>query len=340
MARLARADVFDPAEVSVFHCINRCVRQAYLCGEDPHTGRNYEHRKVWLEERLEFLAGQFAIDVLGFAIMSNHFHLVLRNRPDVVATWSDEEVACRWLRLCPVRKTPDGLPAEPTEPELASMINMPERLSEIRRRLSDISWLMRMIAEQIARRANAEDQTAGRFWQGRFKAVKLLDEAAVLACAAYVDLNPIRAGICETLEQSDHTSAQRRIESLPLPANSQTRPDGWLAPVDLQETRSMPGPLPDRGGRRASGKGFVPMSTVEYLELVEWTGRQFVRGKASIPNHVPPLLSRLGIGAADWLSLARNFGRMFHRVAGAPRSLARPSHRHFRPGPAKMLGQS
>ncbi|MEQ8788529.1 MAG: hypothetical protein RIC55_19625, partial [Pirellulaceae bacterium] len=83
MARLARADVFDPAEVSVFHCINRCVRRCFLCGHDAVSGRSFEHRKRWLEERLRFLAGCFGIDLLGFAILSNHFHLILRNRPDV-----------------------------------------------------------------------------------------------------------------------------------------------------------------------------------------------------------------------------------------------------------------
>jgi len=93
MARLARADVFDPAEVSVFHCINRCVRRCFLCGDDPLTGQNFDHRKAWLESRLQFLAGQFGIDVLGFAILSNHFHLVLRNRPDVVAAWTDTGTA-------------------------------------------------------------------------------------------------------------------------------------------------------------------------------------------------------------------------------------------------------
>lgn len=114
MARVARKDLFDPAEVSVVHCINRCVRRCFLCGDDPLTGKNYEHRKRWLEERLEFLAGLFGIDVLGFSILSNHFHLVLRNRPDVVEEWSDTEVARRWLRLCPVRKSRTGEPGEPT----------------------------------------------------------------------------------------------------------------------------------------------------------------------------------------------------------------------------------
>ena len=57
MARVARAEVFNPREVSVFHCINRCVRRCFLCGQDAVSGKNYDYRKVWLEERLAFLAG-------------------------------------------------------------------------------------------------------------------------------------------------------------------------------------------------------------------------------------------------------------------------------------------
>jgi len=347
MARLARADLVDPAEVAVFHCINRCVRRCFLCGDDPLTGRNYEHRKVWLEERLKFLAGQFGIDVLGFAIMSNHFHLILRSRPDVVAGWTDFEVAARWLRLCPARKTAEGEPAEPTTAELDAICNVPTRLAEIRRRLSNISWLMRMIAEPIARRANAEDQASGRFWQGRFRAVRLCDEAAVLACAAYVDLNPIRAGLAETIEASDFTSVQRRIESIGEPADSgpaesetagsetgsnSARRDGWLAPVELDERAAglRPAGLRSRTGRRASDLGFLPLSFTEYLELLDWTGRQIVRGKASIPADQPPVLARLGISAESWLPLATRFGRLFQRVAGAPPSVARLKRRRFR----------
>lgn len=428
MARLARAEIFDPLEVSVFHCINRCVRRCFLCGHDPLTGRNYEHRKAWLQRRLAFLAGQFGIDVLGFAILSNHFHLVLRNRPDVVATWSDTQVAQRWLRLCPRRKTPDGQPAEPTESELDSIRRVPARLATIRRRLSDISWLMRMIAEPVARLANREDRVSGRFWQGRFKTVRLCDEAAVAACLAYVDLNPIRAGLAVTPEASDFTSVQRRIESLASSVGARAdastradgaefsparctggslasnvgavtvadadaegaeasparctadssaeaahcavdssaelaRPDAWLAPIPLEEAETDPGPLPCGTGLRASDKGCLPMSLTEYLELVDWTGRQLVTGKSNMHGHLPPLLKRLGIEdsrsaceshspsavqpllkrlgieAENWLPLVRGFGRLFHRVAGAPRTLAGTRRwRRFHPGGTALLG--
>jgi hypothetical protein len=353
MARLARADIFDPAEVSVLHCINRCVRRCFLCGDDPLTGHNYNHRKAWLEERLAFLAGLFGIDVLGFAILSNHFHLVLRNRPDVVATWSDTEVARRWLRLCPLRKERDGQPAEPTDAELDAIRRVPARLAEIRRRLSDVSWLMRFIAEPIARRANREDQVTGRFWQGRFKAVKLCDEAAILACAVYVDLNPIRAGLALTPESSDFTSIQRRIESLRQPVstagrNGAPQPDAWLAPVPLREAAAPHGPQPSASAARASDKGFLPLAVEDYLRLVDWTGRQIVRGRGGrIPAELPPILTRVGIADDDWLNLVTGFGRLFHCVAGAPHTLARLARlrrggqpqRRFLPGHAALLGR-
>ena len=354
MARLARADVFDPLEVSVFHCINRCVRRCFLCGCDPLTGRDYEHRKLWLEDRLRFLAGCFGIDVLGFSIMSNHFHVVLRNRPDVVAAWSDREVARRWLQICPLRKTPDGEPAEPSEAELGAIANVPQRLAEIRLRLSHISWFMRMVAEPLARRANAEDEVSGRFWQGRFKSVKLCDEAAILACSVYVDLNPIRAGLATTPEESDFTSAQRRIENLQraevgrerqvASTRSDSAPDDWLAPLPLCEGENLLGSMPSTGAARASDHGFLPMSLEQYLELLDWTGRQLASGKrGAIPADLAPILERLQIAEKDWCELAGNFGRLFQRVAGRPSSLARQRSRHgrrFRSGRAHLLGST
>jgi hypothetical protein len=119
------------------------VRRAFLCGDDPLTGVCYEHRREWIRRRLEFLAGVFGIDCLTYTVMSNHLHLVLRSRPDVVATWNDQEVARRWLKLFPKRREKDGSPAEPSKPEIDMIVNDPEVLAERRRRLSDLSWSMR-----------------------------------------------------------------------------------------------------------------------------------------------------------------------------------------------------
>jgi len=85
------------------------------------SGKSFDHRKVWIEEYLKPFAQAFGIDLLAFAILSNHFHLILRSRPDVVATWSDDEVARRWLMLCPHRRKSDGSPLQPSEPEIKSI---------------------------------------------------------------------------------------------------------------------------------------------------------------------------------------------------------------------------
>jgi hypothetical protein len=338
------------------------VRRCFLCGSDPHTGQNYEHRRQWIQDRLEFLAGGFAIDVLGFAVQSNHFHVILRNRPDVVAEWSDTEVATRWCRLCPTRRKDDGSPEEPLAAELDSIRNHPERLRQIRLRLSDLSWFMRMVSEPVARRANAEDQCSGRFWQGRFRAIKLCDEAALLACRLYVDLNPIRAGECVTPETSRYTSAKLRIDELQsgIPAASQPSLDvsgpamaasaatrssaDWLAPLPLDETAA-PGPAVSGTGHRASDKGYLPMSVEDYLLLLDWTGRQLVPGKSGkIPARLEPILSRLGLTSSGVLKLASGFGELFRRLAGSDARLrheaARRARRWYQAPGRRWLGQA
>ena len=72
MARLARREMIDPSEIQVCHAVSRCVRRAFLCGDDPVSGESYEHRRQWIRDRLEFLASVFGIDCLTYAIMSNH----------------------------------------------------------------------------------------------------------------------------------------------------------------------------------------------------------------------------------------------------------------------------
>jgi REP element-mobilizing transposase RayT len=335
MARQNRSEIFDPNEVSVMHCINRAVRRAMLCGFDKFSGESYVHRRDWIKNRLIFLAKFYGIDVLGYAIMGNHLHCILRNRPDIVATWSDEEIARRIWFLFPKRKEEDGTPCEPTEFELNMLMASSKLVEQYRSRLSDISWLMRQLAEHVAVKANKEDECTGRFWEGRFKSQLLLDEVAILACSAYVDLNPVRAAIAETPEESDYTSVQDRIESAKKTARSKAKtakqrqevaanlPDRWLSPVYLNE-RKAPGPMVMVNGLgfRASDKGFLPIKLVDYLSLVDWTGRQIANGKRGrIPDKCKPILERLGLSREIWCDLVKDFGRLFGRVAGRPGSL-------------------
>lgn len=319
MARLLRAEVFSPDEVAIVHVMARVVRRCFLLGTDSLTGKCHNHRKGWIEAELKLLAADFGIDLLCYAVMSNHFHLVLRSRPDVVENWSDTEVSRRWLRICPMRRGAK----EPTESELDSIRNNPVKLKTIRRRLSDISWWMKLICQRIAQRANRQDQETGRFWSGRYRAVRLMDDESILACAAYVDLNPIRASIVETLEQSKFTSAKTRIEALKIAAsaernaiNTEQPMDSFLSPVELDPRSKVPQLHANKTVHRASDKGFLNMSTAAYIELLDWTARQIAASQqGSTPESAPAIFQRLSIEPATWCALVGNFGRLFRTTA-------------------------
>ena len=169
-------------------------------------------------------------------------------------------------------------------------------------------------------RANAEDGELGKFWQARFRAVRLLDEETLLACAAYVDLNPIRAALAETLEESDFTSVQRRIQA--LQGDDTANSDQFLAPLFIDEAVDSLGPCPTADGKRCSDKGFLPMPLADYLELLDWTARQTVASKRGyIPAAKPPILERLSIDTTTWCELVGDFGRLFYHVAGKPQTV-------------------
>ena len=168
---------------------------------------------------------------------------------------------------------------------------------------------MRMLNETIARKANKEDECTGRFWEGRFKSQALLDDSALLACMAYVDLNPIRAGINQTPETSDFTSIQQRIQSY---QENLELPDSLVPFVD--EINQI--------GTRNTGLPSLPYAQLEYFELVDLTGRLVKQGKrGSIPSHLKPILERLSIKTESWSDTITKLGRSFASIIGRPDSI-------------------
>jgi REP element-mobilizing transposase RayT len=273
-----------------YHCISRCVRRAWLCGQDELTGRSFDHRKPWLVERFKLLSGIFAIDIAAYAVMSNHYHLVLHVDSARATAWSQKEVVRRWTRLY-------------RGPELAQRYLQEETLSNAewqrleqlievwRERFFSISWFMSCLNQTIARRANREDGCTGRFWQGRFESQALLDETALLSCMTYVDLNPIRAGIAAHLEDSDFTSIQDRIREVQgkegICATPQLLPFG-------ESTKEQQNTAPT-----------LPHALQDYLELVDWTGRAIRSDrKGFIKAAQPKLLSTLKLSEQQWRILA------------------------------------
>lgn len=342
MPRVNRREIFSRTDVQVFHLISRCVRRNHLCGRDRKSGQDYSHRREWIRSRLEELAGIFAIETLGYALMGNHMHLVIRTRPDVVCQWSDDEVAFRWWMLFPQRRTPTGLPAAPTPEELSQIRNDQAGLAEKRFRLSSVSWFMKCISEPIAKRANRDDNLTGHFWEARFKANPLLDETAIASCMAYVDLNPIRAAVAQTPETSEFTSLRDRIAdreaiaatSSAVSVNSENEQGpnaGWLAPIAL--TPEAPQVCVQSTPRRLTNRGCLQMTLDQYLQLIDWTGRQIRMEKPGrIPPQLDPILTRLECSAETWLDLVKNFRRRFHTEAGRPETLQSVSRirRHCR----------
>lgn len=327
MPGCARREIVLEGEMGVYHCSSRCVRRAFLCGHDQATGKNFDHRRRWVQRFEQQLAGLFGIEVAFHAEMSNHLHLVLRSRPDVVATWSDEQVARRYLTINLLIRCQDGEHVrEPSEQEIATQTADPERMPVIRIRLASISKFMGALCEHIARRANREDGCRGRFFEGRFKCRRLEDEAAILVCGIYVDLNQIRAGEALTPEESKYTSAYQRILAWEQqPTGHCTLPaDSWLCELTLKEAAEEYDAATRAARRcRASDKGLLPIRLEDYLRLLDWTGRTIREGKSgSIPCQMAPVLDRLRINKHHWIGLIKNFDRWFGHVVGHVEQLA------------------
>lgn len=298
---VARKRQISLVDTKYYHCISRCVRRAFLCGEDRFTGKSYAHRRGWVEEKLLMLANVFCIDVCAYAVMSNHTHLVLYVDDKKVNRLNDKAIVIRWHKLCKgTLLTQKYIQGEKLSK--AERIFFNQTVKQYRERLSSISWFMRLLNEDIARRANKEDKCTGRFWEGRFKSQALLDEAALAACMSYVDLNPIRAKMAKTPEESDHTSVQKRIDSAKISKQ----------PKQLLRFAGMP--------RQIMPKG-LPFELKSYLDLVDLTGRIMREDKRGcIDNNHLPILERLNISPENWLKLTTQFTRVFHGAVGRPSS--------------------
>jgi REP element-mobilizing transposase RayT len=308
------------------------VRRAFLSGYDRETGRDYSHRKSWIVNRLRYLAGVFAIEVCAYAVMENHYHTVLRTRPDMVQSWSDWEVARRWLTLFPNYSRDKGTAEGPTEQQISALAGNAERILELRKRLSSISWFMGRLNEYVARAANREEDVKGRYWESRFRCRPLLDEASIAACMVYVDLNPIRAGLAESCEQSDYTSIQERMRVWGT-ENSAYRESREGSSTSMEENRCRD----TQDGSAAwlcsiEGTswrdGILGMTEKQYIDLVNESGR-FVRGGKSgeMDAEFREILERMGIKAEAWGDTVSSFTTRFPFAAGLISSLRRMADR-------------
>ncbi|WP_232369714.1 transposase [Alteromonas sp. KC3] len=285
-----------------YHCISRCVRQSYLCGRDNNTGINYEHRRKWIQDRLHKLSQAFAIDLCAYAVMHNHIHVVLHVAKGRAEGWSMDEVLLRWRMFykCPplVQHYLEGGSESELSPEECAEL---QRLSSLyRSRLQSISWFMRMLNEYIARKANKEDDCKGYFWERRFRSQAILDEKALAAVMAYVDLNPIRAKIANSLTTSNYTSIQYRLN-----AQRVNKTPKFLMPFEdcIQQGK----------------KSHIPFKLDDYVALLKNTlARQTKKVASPFPKLTNSLLKRLGMTSQNWQLVTNNFETLFSGPVGCP----------------------
>jgi REP element-mobilizing transposase RayT len=351
---VGRSTIVDLGATPYYHVVSRCVRRAFLCGKDEYTGKNYDYRRAEIEQRILSFSQVFCIDVCAYAVMHNHYHIVLKINRHQALQLSMDEIIVRYLQVFKGHALVSRYLAKDkmTQPEKDAVAELVESW---RKRLYSMSWFMGKVNEGIARQANKEDKVTGRFWEGRYKCQALMDESALVACMAYVDLNPVRANIAENLQQSDYTSIQKRINKLVNPqkrtSKQESRPISLHAhPETVMDSSfvdfiiepkhfdpNQPSELsPFAGNERKVIEikssaieavddvypNGIPFHLKDYLELVDWTGRVIREDKrGAIADHVPPLLSQMNINPKIWLIQAQHFGSVYARFAGAAESL-------------------
>ncbi len=325
---IPRSQLISYNDTPYYHIISRCVRHSFLCGIDPDTQKNYEHRKQWIEERIRILCSLFSIEVCAYSVMSSHYHLVLKAIPEEANDWSGKDVVKRWMSLfrgpSAVQKYVLGEVLKPNEQEAINVL-----IHTWRTRLTEISWFMKLcpwmdgiramqeqlpsLNEPVARAANKEEGKEGNFWISRFRSEALLDEEAVLTAMAYVDLNPVRAGIAKTPESSEYTSVKERInpqfnlsEAIKSYCGQGGFPDHlWCDdnPIPIKSLATFSG-----GETLDSHTAGINFHLKDYLKLVDYSGRIIREDKTGhIDNKTPPILERLEISYKTWFENCQHF---------------------------------
>jgi len=270
----ARKQLISIEDTPNYHVVTRCVRRAFLAGYDKITKTDFGHRRDWIVTRMMKLSDIFSINICSYAVMNNHYHIVLKVSENKL--WTTNHTLEKWNELYSLPYLCDKyLKGKITNK--SEMREVKKMAKKFRKRLMNISWFMKCLNEYIAVKANAEDNCKGHFWESRFKSQALLDERALLTCMAYVDLNPIRAAMAKTPETSDYTSIKERI----------IKKDTKL--LGFSDTE-------------------IPYYLSEYIALVDYTGKCIHPNKRGyISDNIPNILNRLEIHPEAWLVEIKQF---------------------------------
>ena len=332
--RRPRSETMDPSVPGMFHITSRCVRGAFLYGKNKHDGKDYSHRREYIEERLEELTTHFAIAVSFNAIMDNHLHLVMANLPGLVKEWTDEEVIKRVCNIFVYKFKRMGIKnREPTRAQVKALTSDKKLMKEMRSRLSDPSWFMKQLLYKLAVDSNREDGCKGHFVEKRFDHKVITSLRGLVICGIYVDLNQLAAMEVDTPEKSMHTSAGRRIAALKMRYKGKHAEaamlDGYLLPIHMGGDGQKYPKAGTPGSRRALDKGFLELTIADYLRLLDDFGRVLRKGKRGrIGAKVPPILARLGLDAKILREMLTNYDNLFSNAVGCAEGLAQFANAH------------
>lgn len=324
MASYARKEIIRPNQVAVYHCWATTLPKMVLCGKKGK--KDYDHRKEWIRARLVQMSEVFAVEVCGYSINKDRLDVVIRVRPDVAKKWSKEEVARRWKMIHPQDRDREleFETVKPSKQQTQELLADKGQLEECRKRLFDVTWFVRDLCEAVARRMNREEGRKGRVWYGRFRTRQILDAPAALAACVALEASPVLSGCTGDIAQGGYSSACDRIAGVKARAKAKARaprsndPDAWLNPLDAGKPRG-----------KTPAKSAFPMNPSDYVQVVEWTGKQFAAKKmdAAPPADVAAAIKKMGLDPENWLEFVANLNERFTRAVGSPALMAKEAKR-------------
>jgi len=189
MARPKRLKLTE--EEGFFHIISRTVGQEFFLGD-------VEKEKLF--NIIKYYSGYYFVKPIGLTVMSNHFHLLIKSEPE--SYYSDDQVKQRIAEYRDKKKKKEKAKEEDWEEEEEEGDGeiSDNELQQIKKQMADISEYVRAIKQTFSRWYNKMNNRSGYLWGDRFKSVLIEKGEGLLNCLAYIDLNPVRAGIVKRPE--------------------------------------------------------------------------------------------------------------------------------------------
>ena len=310
MARIARSEVFDHKETNCIFTECTAAPGRLLGGLRSPLSSEREERRVFIEDIIAVFRQYFAVELIAYTFDHKSIQQMLQPKPQLAQELSPEDVARRWLIICPSIRRHDAPFDQPSEKDICRLCEDPDRIDRIRQQLSDVAWWNRLLCQRIAQNFNKFDNLRGRFWEGRFHSTLLLDELSRQTCRTSIDNANQFVGT--TVATVDNAAARTD-----WPKNAK--------PIELATLTAH----------------------AEYLSLFEWT-RQTLTNKpvdAQLEATAVSILRKQGLTPSMWLPLVTNFRYHFSQIAGRlenmDRYVSRISRRKFfiRPQTRKVLRQ-